>query len=48
MVTISVGCPEVGDRDILLSLDSEEDARRWTQLLKRAAHEAAFGRAERS
>jgi hypothetical protein len=48
IVTISVSCPEKGDRDILLALDSGEDARRWTQLLKRAAQEAAFGGAEKS
>ena len=48
LVTVSVSCPEKGESDILLALDSEEDARRWTQLLKRAAHEAAFGGAEKS
>lgn len=48
MVTISVSCLEERERDILLSVDSEEDARRWTQLLNRAAHEAAFGEAEMS
>ena len=48
MVTISVSCPEKGESDILLALESEEDARRWTQLLKRAAHEAAFGGAEKN
>ena len=48
MVTISFSCPEKGESDILLALESEEDARRWTQLLKRAAHEAAFGGAEKN
>lgn len=48
LVTVSVSCPKRGESDILLALDSEEDARRWTQLLKRAAHEAAFGGAEKS
>jgi len=48
MMTISVSCPEKGESYILLALESEEDARRWTQLLKRAAHEAAFGGAEKS
>ena len=46
MVTISVSCAEEGEQDILLAVDSEEDARRWTQLMKRAAHEAAFGEPE--
>ena len=43
LVTVSLNCPEKGNKDILFAVDNEEDSRRWTQVLKRSSYEAAFG-----
>jgi hypothetical protein len=47
-VTITLSRAEVkvapgSGHDIVLMVASEEEARRWTQVLKRAAHEASYG-----
>jgi len=42
-LTLSVSRPDGGEKDMILAVDSEQDARRWTQLLRRGSHDAAFG-----
>ena len=47
-VTVTLSRAEVkaapgSGHDVVLMVGGEEEARRWTQVLRRAAHEASFG-----